>query len=125
MRSFAAQLGAIAKDRGLDIEQLGKAVKLEVFRRVVINTRVDTGRLKGNWQITSDNPASDEVDKFDQTPGGEAAIDFFLNADQTIEGIGLTYLTNNLPYAEVWEERDGMVISAVSDLKRIVRDAAR
>jgi hypothetical protein len=36
----------------------------------------------------------------------------------------LTYLTNNLVYAPVWEEKDAMIGRAIADFQRIVREEA-
>lgn len=88
-------------------ENLGdvcRAVKIELFSGVVLDTRVDTGRLRGNWQISEKSPALGDIDTTDRS--GSKTIN---EITQYASPDGVTYLVNNLPYAAVWEERDAMV----------------
>ncbi len=115
--SFASDMRRIANKIGADMETTGKAVKIEVFRRAILGTRVHTGRARGNWQTTEDSPSTSTLERFD--PSGDKA----LSDTQNASGIGVTYLTNNLPYIGKLEELDGMVVSAVADVRRILKRA--
>lgn len=117
--SFADDLERIAAAQGDRVGEWAKAVKVEMFSDVVDLTRIDTGRLKGNWQIQEDTPAEGELERLDPE-GKEVKAEIEQNATQ----VGLTYLANNLPYAEVWEERDAMVGQAVARLQKNARDMA-
>ena len=94
-----------------------RAVKIALFNGVIRDTRVDTGRLRGNWQTTTGTPAEGDIPRLDKE-GTAAEADVVAGVkEDTID-----FLTNNLPYAEVWEQRDGMVARNVARIDRIVRE---
>lgn len=105
-----------AKEVGASLDESARAIKLEVFTGVIDDTRVDTGRLKGNWQTTNNNPASGTTEREDKE--GNAVKD---EAAETVTAFGVDYLTNNLDYAMTWEERDGMVARNLARVETIVR----
>lgn len=105
-----------AKEVGASLDEASRAIKLEVFTGVIDDTRVDTGRLKGNWQTTNEKPADGEIAREDKE--GNAVKD---EAAETVTALGVDYLTNNLEYAEVWEEKDGMVARNLARVETIVR----
>lgn len=112
-------ISKLASHIGANIDELARAVKIEIFSGVIRDTRVDTGRLRGNWQTTTGSPAPSQLDRAD--PTGASAI-----ADaQGVKADTVDYLTNNLPYAEVWEERDGMVARNVARVERTIREKAQ
>lgn len=102
------------------VDEAARAIKIELFSGVIRETRVDTGRLRGNWQTTTGEPAQGEVDRLDPT-GSEATQEVQANVGADTKD----YLTNNLPYAEVWEERDGMVERNMARIGRIVKEATK
>jgi len=93
-----------------------KAIKLEVFAGVIDDTRVDFGRLKGNWQTTTGRAASGEVENEDKSGSGVKAV-----MEATITEDGVDYLSNNLDYAPMWEEKDGMIARNLARVETIVR----
>jgi hypothetical protein len=109
--SFAAQLQAFADKTGEKLERVDVAFKINLFDRAVQRTRVDTGRLRGNWQVTTGAPAPGVIDRNQQAGGliGQEA--------GKVEPFSVTYLTNNLPYAIVYDEIDGIIAGAVADAK--------
>lgn len=96
---FALNIGSWAKRSAADMERLNKAVILELFTSVILDTPVLEGRLRGSWQITSDDPASGDVEIFD--PSGRGTVRHIGNFVRGISGKEDfdVYLTNNLPYA--------------------------
>lgn len=81
-----------------EVEELRKAVILELFSSVILDTPVLTGRLRGNWQISSGAPKSGEIEITD--PTGATTVkkveDF---TSRLTEGKDqAVFLTNNLPY---------------------------
>jgi hypothetical protein len=110
---------------GGDIESFIKAVIISTFNGVIRDTRVDTGRLRGNWQVTENSPASgtiERADKIDQgKDGGSAQSEVRFKA----KPFTVMYLTNNLPYAKVWEDRDGMIVRNVARVQRNIQEAIR
>src|SRR5690606_11921054 len=118
--SFASDMRLISKRIDASLEQFGRAVKRSAFSQVIDNTRVDTGRLKGNWQATEGSPSLAEIDGVD--PNGT-----FAKAQMThyVKGISDSYITNNLPYAPIWDEKDAIRARVVANIERNIRNAAR
>jgi len=120
--SFAADISRYAKETGSTLGETARAVKIELFTSVIMDTRVDTGRLRGNWQTTTGSPASGELSREDKIPQftqGGAAYD---EVDR-VRADTVDYLTNNLPYAEVWEDRDAMIGKNIARIQQIVKGA--
>lgn len=89
-----------------------KKIALDALRLVVMKTPVDTGRARGNWQVTINVPASGESYKGSPNRSGgdgQAARSAAraLNAGHkiidTIVPFCALYLTNNVPYIRVLE----------------------
>ena len=81
-----------------NIEKIRRAVILSLFKSVIEDTPVLEGRLRGDWQITMDNPASGEVNVID--PSGNKTVRNVASFVQKLPpGERDVYLTNNLPYA--------------------------
>jgi len=118
--SWASDLNRLCTNGWHDLGKLCKAVKIELFSGVVSDTRVDTGRLKGNWQISESEPASGTVDRLDPS-GSQVDAEIHRAASED----GKTYFVNNLPYAKVWEERDAMIGRNVARVRQNVREMAK
>jgi hypothetical protein len=89
---------------------------------------VDTGRFKGNWQVTYGVPAAsvrDILDKSGAVSGAEVAKVMSLPAG------GVVYLANNLPYAQRleygWSKQApaGMVRTALRQFSLNVKRAIK
>lgn len=132
--SWAAKLKTIADKGKVDLGELCKSVKIELFSGVVSDTRVGNpsawksppppgyvgGRLRGNWQTQETIKPSGQIDRIDPTGSAvQAEIEATASAD------GVTYFVNNLPYAKVWEEEDAMVARNVARVYQIVTKKAR
>jgi hypothetical protein len=67
---------ALEIDHWIDVEVPEEVVNrltviaLEAMRSLIEKTPVDTGRAKGNWQLTLGIPAVGEVDVIDDSPQG-------------------------------------------------------
>ena len=82
---------------------------LDLMNRIVLKTPVDTGRARGNWQLTQRSPAEDMVPetsaKVSSSETPPSAI--LMEAEQTASGSQLgddIWSSNNLPYIEALEE---------------------
>lgn len=117
MAGWSIDIGKIAQKMGATVDQTARAITLEAFTSVIENTRVDTGRAKGNWQTTTGQPALGTIDRLD--PNGTAAIS---EAASNIKPASLNIISNNLPYIEKLEELDGMVGRTDARLDRIIRE---
>ena len=120
MSRFALDIERFAKETQSTLDEASRAIVLSLFSGVIRDTRVDTGRLRGNWQTSVAQPATGDRDRLD--PTGSAAI---TEAANTIESGQINYLTNNLPYALVWEQRDGMVARNMARIQRTVAEVSR
>ena len=117
--SFSLDVGKSVKGMEREMANESKAIVIALFRSVIKDTPVLEGRLRGNWIISADNPAtgtvnvgatdtgSESKDRKDSTRGPitsgavnnvvnfAATVDFTKNFD--------IYLSNNLPYASFIE----------------------
>lgn len=116
--SFSADITKFAKKTNSSLDEASRAIKINLFGSVIRDTRVDTGRLRGNWQTTTGSPNYSEIDRLDPT-GNQAVTE----AITTVKGDTVDYMTNNLPYAEVWEENDGMIAKNMARINRIVKES--
>lgn len=106
-----------------------RSVSLELFRRIVLKTPVDTGRARGNWHVTTEAPSEIYNWEMKDQGGGKtvaAAVEALANLDlsKTIT------LFNNIPYIVYLEggrlgvgkprsaqAPRGMVLLSISELK--------
>lgn len=71
-----------------------KRLSLEILRKVVFLTPVDTGRARGNWQLTISTPASGQVKQFkgrDPFAAGTATL-------EQMKNLNVVWISNNVPY---------------------------
>lgn len=83
------------------VQRLHRAIALEALSRVVLKTPVDTGRARGNWQVTQGTPATGTVETED--PSGSATISKGSGEALAARPFTITWISNNLPYIEVLE----------------------
>lgn len=117
--SWASDLKKLCDEGGHNLGELARAVKIETFSGIVSDTRVDTGRLRGNWQIQDNEAPTGELDRTDKS-GATVNSEIERGASED----GLTFFVNNLPYAEVYEEEDAMVGRNASRMKQNVKKMA-
>lgn len=77
------------------IKKVRKSFAISVFKGIVEKTPVDTGRARGNWQITIGQDSTKVLDR--KCKNGENITEESqkvneVNGDETI------YISNNLPY---------------------------
>lgn len=118
--SFEGQLKAYAKKTKSSLEQAERAIVLAVFNGVISDTRVDTGRARGNWQTTTGQSANGTLERND--PSGAQAM---ADAAASVKPGQMNYLTNNLPYIGKLEDADAMVDKNMARIERIVSEVAR
>lgn len=96
---FAADLRKYAEKYKLRMEDVARAVPVELASRVILASPVDTGRFRGNWNVATnrvDATTTDDTDKGgDKAIGRAQAVKVQLGDD--------VYVTNNLPYAQALE----------------------
>lgn len=117
---FGADVAKIAKQINATVDEVQRAVTLEMFNSVIDNTRVDTGRARGNWQTTVDVPAQTSLVTTDPD-GGQTKE----KAAAAMKPKSLMIITNNLVYIGNLEELDGMIGKTVARIDRIIRSKAK
>lgn len=102
--------------------KLVQGLTLETHRRLVLRTPVDTGRARGNWMLSVDEPdSSTRPDNFDRN-GAAAAAEAAGFAKQVDFGDNV-FIVNNLPYIEPLENGhskqapNGMVAVTVAEMQ--------
>lgn len=126
--SFSSDIEKIAKKLNLSIESTVRATALELFGSIIDGTPVLTGRAKGNWQTSINEPITSIVDRTDET---ESIAELKDVAGGSIAG-KILWLSNNLPYIRRLEfdghssqAPAGMVRINVSRIESIVSNAAK
>lgn len=125
--SFSKDLARFTVKAEKATDETRKAICMELFASVILDTPVDTGRARGNWQASTGTPKTDEIDRTD--PQGAQAI---AEAQGNLGKLGDTvFLANNLAYIERLEygwslqSPGGMVRRNVARVQSIVDKAAR
>lgn len=111
-------MNQLAKVLGQEVDEVIRAVKISLFNGVIRDTRVDTGRMRGNWQTTTGSPAVSDIPRLDKSGSSAQA-----EVRATVKSDTVDFLTNNVPYVEIWEQRDGMVAKNVARIERNIREA--
>ena len=98
MAAFNAELRAFT-DKMLPRELVvfHKRLILQALDSIVKMTPVDTGRAKGNWQVTIGSPASGILDRTDKA--GNTTIAIGRSQIVGLRPFSIVWITNNLPYA--------------------------
>ena len=104
-----------------------RAVGLRGLRGLVLNTRVDTGRARGNWQTTVGRPATGQIERNDAA-GSEGSVDTV-----AVESVAVLewdaddplWFHNGVDYIEILEGKDKMLAGTVNELRQWLRSSGR
>jgi len=118
--SFADDIKKFADKTNKNAEEVATVFIIKLFTGIIYDTRVDTGRLRGNWQCSTGSPILTPIDRLD--PNGTSTK---LEAERTVDGLKVNYLTNNLPYAKRWNDEDGYIETNLARTRRNLREAVR
>ena len=124
MAGFADQVRAFERKTSAKMDLAVRKIALEMFRKIILKSPVDTGRFRGNWQIAIGSVPNGTLELDDKTGAATiargAATALGINAGETI------FFANNLPYARRLEEGysqqapDGMVALTIQEFQSIV-----
>lgn len=100
--SFSLSLAKFAAKAGKNADAVTKKVALDMHARLVSRSPVDTGRFRGNWQLTIGQAAGGAIPRIDKAPLGSDPT----GANKTQTAAAVTgfkagpsiWLVNNLPY---------------------------
>jgi|TARA_R110000744_G_C18910455_1_gene510473 hypothetical protein len=113
-------IGQWARKANLSLDEAARGITIKLFSSVIMDTRVDTGRMRGNWQTSVGSPIIQETNRKDK--GGSIAES---EVTRNVRSGKVNYLTNNVPYVEYWEQQDGMVAKNMARIQRIVKEEVR
>lgn len=99
--SFSAQVTLFSKGATQKIEAVRRAVVIKLFSAVILDTPVDTGRLRGNWRVSEGKPILEATERKDKS--GSLVINEVVAAANASKGDTSMFLSNSLPYASVAE----------------------
>ena len=125
--SFSAKIAAFGPKAAARVNDVRRGVTMKLFSAVILDTPVDEGTLRANWQITANAPASGTIDDTDKS-GGKTIKKLEAPIKQS-SGDTPLFLTNNLPYAgkiefEGWSRvkaPEGMVRRNVVRFGRLIK----
>lgn len=120
---------------GLDLEEFQKKVEdkaekirrgatIDLFSSIMLGTPVDTGRLRGNWTISTPSREKEVFDEIDES--GKTALDRSTKEAAKSTKDNPIYILNNVHYAAHVEKMDvgGMVRTNVARWEDIVSSVA-
>lgn len=128
MSRWSIPLEQLARKANASVDRVGRQATFQLFNAVQLRSPVDTGRFRGNWQVTSGAPAPGVRNTTD--PTGAIASTEAAKALSIPVG-GVVYFTNNLPYARRLEygysrqAPAGMVRLSVREFDAAVKAAIR
>lgn len=126
MSGFSIPIDRLAAKYSAKLDTVTRKVTLDLFTSVVQKSPVDTGRFKGNWNVSSAVPNFSVTDATNAARG-EGEVHKVLG----IAAGGVTFLSNGLPYARRLENGysgqapAGMVRLSVREFKTFVDRAIR
>jgi hypothetical protein len=106
-----------------------RKVCLDLFRRVIMRTPVDTGRARGNWQCDIGSIPIGAIATTDKS--GAGAISRASSKALRAQAGEIVYLVNSLPYIgrleNGWSQQApaGMVGVTVAEYAQVAEQAAR
>lgn len=100
-----------------------RKIALELFSRVILKSPVDTGRFRGNWQVSIGAIPTGTLEINDRA--GQIAINDATARTAGLEAGDVVYLVNNLPYGPRLETGysaqapAGMIALSVQEFQQI------
>ena len=126
MMGWTIPLDKLAEKTGVALETVVQKSTADLFRAIVEKSPVDTGRFKGNWNVSQNAPNLATTEAANPQRGVSEA-----NNAQSIPVGGVAYLANGLPYARRleygWSKQSpaGMVRVSVIEFSEYVKRAIK
>jgi hypothetical protein len=98
-KTFASDISKFAKKFGLTLDEAHRGIAIKLFTSVVMDTPVDSGALRGAWNISEGEP--DESVNNSKDPSGSVLVARI--SSQVGRAGSVSVMTNPLPYAQVVE----------------------
>jgi hypothetical protein len=127
MASFNLTIDTWVNDVTKSMENIFKEIVIDLGESLVTMTPVLTGRLRGNWIMTINSPATNSLIRYD-TDGGTTIADIIDGAMSLSLG-DVAYIVNNLTYSELIEDGgsqfkapEGMLIATADKFEFLLID---
>ena len=109
-----------AKKTNTTLDEAARGITISLFSSIIMDTRVDLGRMRGNWQASIGSPITVETTRTDKS--GAATVNAMQNK---VRSGAVNIMTNNVPYAPYWEQQDGMVAKNMARIERNIKALVR
>lgn len=126
--SFEIDIARFVEKAKGNVDLVVRKISLDIFRRVIMKSPVDTGRFKGNWQVAIGSIPAGTLEINDKS--GTATVAKVTAATLGLHAGQVIYLVNNLAYARALEyghskqAPNGMVRLSLAEYPQVVRTAA-
>ena len=98
---FGDQIAAFTEKTERKMDLAFRKITLEMFSRVILNTPVDSGRARANWQVAIGSVPEGVLELEDKS--GTATVSAASAAAADLGTGDVIYLVNNLPYIQKLE----------------------
>jgi len=124
--TFEREINKFAEKTAKQQDQYVRSICFHLLKQIVDGTPVDTGRAKGNWQTSINNPSTMATENKDKDGARTIAAG---SADIAKATGRIFYISNNLPYIrrlefDGWSKKQaphGWVRAAVNRVKASIR----
>ena len=124
--SFEIDIARFVEKAKGNVDLVVRKISLDIFRRVIMKSPVDTGRFKGNWQVAIGSIPAGTLEINDKS--GTATVAKVTAATLGLHAGQVIYLVNNLAYARALEyghskqAPNGMVRVSIEEVQGILRE---
>jgi hypothetical protein len=126
--NFELQIQRFVDKAKGNVDLVIRKISLDMFKRVISKSPVDTGRFKGNWQVAIGSIPTGTLEVEDKA--GTATIAKADAEALKLKAGDIIYLVNNLPYSRPleygWSKQapSGMVRLSVTEYGAVATAAA-
>lgn len=123
LKEFNLEIDEFVKNIPKEAIAFQKKIVLEALRKLVMRTPVDTGRAKGNWQVSIGDPLIGKLETLDKE--GQETVAKGLAAIADLPPYQVVWISNNLDYIELLEDGrskqapNGMLKLTVAELRQM------
>lgn len=127
--SFAFDVSRWVKKTGVNLDLVVRKISLDMFARVILRTPVDTGRARGNWQVSIGAVNDSVIEVNDKA--GTVTISKAAAAVAKVKAGDTIFLCNSLPYIHRletgWSKQApaGMVGITIEEFMAVVEKTAQ
>lgn len=128
MTNFVDIVNEWIEETEQSVEDTIQTVTNSLAKSAVILSPVDTGRFRGNWQLSLNGPSTSSLIRYDKE--GTATLSDIAAKSNRIRVGDVCFIENNVEYGQLLEDghsqqSEGMVRITGMRFPRIVEDAAR